>query len=205
MRRRRGPLPQGCAGGIVQVKAQSLKTATALGKCDSSPCAEKSVGRGLERTAEAKSRRFSAASHRVRESRDAFCCTIAKWRVASSPFLLCLSRAVWVPSAGDVGADGCQVDNLLIFLYDVSFLLSKKWRTFAFMNAKGRHTVLGNCFSSWAIHAGNRLRQTINLGCEVCRRMQLSAAVRSHGECVTSCCAAFGAGCCTQNDHQWTF
>ena len=105
MRRRRGPLPQGCAGGIVQVKAQSLKTATALGMCDSSPCTEKSVGRGLERTAEAKCRRFSTASHRVRESRDAFCCTIAKWRVASSPFLLCLSRGGKDPQSGIV--TGC--------------------------------------------------------------------------------------------------
>lgn len=115
MRRRRGPLPQGCAGGIVQVKAQSLKTATALGKCDSSPCAEKSVGRGLERTAEAKCRRFSAASHRVRESRDAFCCTIAKWRVASSPFLLCLSRGGKDPQSGIVTGCGGRNSGLLAF------------------------------------------------------------------------------------------
>lgn len=115
MRRRRGPLPQGCAGGIVQVKAQSLKTATALGKCDSSPCAEKSVGRGLERTAEAKSRRFSPASHRVRESRDAFCCTIAKWRVASSPFLLCLSRGEKDPQSGIVIVCGGRNSGLLAF------------------------------------------------------------------------------------------
>lgn len=110
---------------------------------------------------------------------------------------------VLAAGSGSRCEDGCQVDNLLIFLYDVSFLLSKKWRTFAFMIAKGRHTVLGNCFSSWAIHAGNNLRQTINLGREVCRRMQLPAAERSHAECATSCCAAFGAGCCAQNDHQW--
>lgn len=112
-------------------------------------------------------------------------------------------RSILPSCPGGGCEEGCQVDNLLIFLYDVSFLLSKKWRTFAFMIAKGRHTVLGNCFSSWAIHAGNRLRQTINLKREVCLRMQLPAAKRSHAECVTSCCAAFGAGCCAQNDNQW--